>query len=121
MSRDYTINYQEVFAYLAGQFTHVDVEKVQSYVEEFLQGVDQKLKHMTQDEQMGLLIHTACCIERLASGESSPENPKRKAILHQYKKEFQELLRMLRPMEKAFHIIFSDDEAANILMIIFQI
>ena len=121
VSRDYMINYQEVFGYLAGQFSHVDVEKVQTFVEEFLHGIDQKLKHMTQDAQMGLLIHTACCIERLASGENSPENPKKKAILHQYRKEFQQILRMLRPMEKAFHIIFSDDEVANILMIIYQI
>lgn len=120
-SKDYEVDHQEVFHYLAGQFSHVEIKKVESSVEAFLQEVDQKLKHMTQDAQMGLLVHTACCIERLASGETLPENPKRKAILHQYHKEFQQLLRMLRPMEKAFHIIFSDDEVANMLMIIYQI
>ena len=120
-SKDYEVDHQEVFHYLAGQFSHVEIKKVETSVEAFLQEVDQKLKHMTQDAQMGLLVHTACCIERLASGETSPENPKRKAILHQYHKEFQQLLRMLRPMEKAFHIIFSDDEVANMLMIIYQI
>ena len=70
---------------------------------------------------MGLLIHTACCVERLLAGEASQTNPKRKMIIAQYGKEFQKLLRMLKPMEKTFHIIFSDDEVANMLMIIYQI
>ena len=120
-SKDYEIDYKGIFSYLAGQFTHADVKKVQSFVIPFLQQVNRELKHMTQDAQMGLLLHTSCCIERLAAGENSPANPKKKTVLQQYEKEFHQLLHLLRPMEKAFHIIFNDDEAANILMIIYQI
>ena len=120
-SKEEEIDNQEIFHYLSQQLEHVKVEKLRPYIEEFLCEINQKLKHITQDVQTGLLIHTACCVDRLVSKESSPANPKRKMILMQYEKEFQSLLHLLKPMEKAFHIIFSDDEVCNMLMIIYQI
>lgn len=120
-SKDCDIDYQEIFDYLGQQFTHARIAKLRPLLEELLHQIDGQLKHMTQDAQMGLLIHTACCVERLLAGEASQTNPKRKMIIAQYGKEFQKLLRMLKPMEKTFHIIFSDDEVANMLMIIYQI
>lgn len=120
-SKDENIDNREIFNYLSQQFEHVNVEKLKPYVEAFIEKINQELKHMTQDVQTGLLIHTACCVERLVSKESSPVNPKKKMISLQYEKEFRCLLHLLKPMEKTFHIIFSDDEVCNMLMIIYQI
>ncbi len=120
-SKDCEIDFKEIFSYLSNQFTHAEVDKLRPLVEEFLKQTDLKLKHLTQDTYTGLLIHTSCCVERLLAGEQSPKNPKKKAIMEQYPEEFKTVLHLLKPIEKAFHIIFNDDEVANILTIIFQI
>ena len=103
------------------QFKYAGIAKLRPLLEDLLHQIDGQLKHITQDAQMGLLIHTACCVERLLAGEASQTNPKRQMICIKYAKEFHKLLRMLKPIEKAFRIIFSDDEVANMLMIIYQI
>ncbi|MDD6194537.1 MAG: PRD domain-containing protein [Lachnospiraceae bacterium] len=120
-SKDCEIDYQEVFDYLGQQFKYAGIAKLRPLLEDLLHQIDGQLKHITQDAQMGLLIHTACCVERLLAGEASQTNPKRQMICIKYAKEFHKLLRMLKPIEKAFRIIFSDDEVANMLMIIYQI
>ena len=48
-------------------------------------------------------------------------NPKKKAVLMKYEKEFRQLLKIVKPLERTFRIIINDDEIANILTIIYQL
>jgi transcriptional regulatory protein LevR len=73
------------------------------------------------DAEAGLLIHISCCIDRLLAKQEVATNPRKAAILLQYDKEFKKLLKIVKPLEKTFHVIINDDEIANILTIIYQL
>lgn len=115
------INYSEIFEYLEKQLEHVNVTKLKKLLTEVLRAINEQIKELSLDTEVGLLMHMACCIERLL-GEGVPTaNPRKKAILSQYETQFNRLLKIVKPIEKGFRIILNDDEMANILMIIYQI
>lgn len=120
-TKDFEMNYDEVYQYLGEQFVNIDIDELKPLIEQFIIRVNDEIKHLTRDMEVGLLMHTACAAERLASKENSLENPQKTIVLRKYKKEFQQILRLLKPIEKTFHIIFNDDEISYILMILYQI
>ena len=120
-SRDYEVDYDDIFAYLSGQFKCIDIKKAENILKNMISEINRNLKHMSRDTEIGLLIHTACCAERLSAGEKSPVNLKKKEIMYKYEREFKTLLKLLKPIEKTYHIIFNDDEVSNMLMIIYQL
>jgi transcriptional antiterminator len=42
-------------------------------------------------------------------------------IISKHYRQFKEVLKLVKPIEKAFDIIFNDDEIANILTIIYKL
>ncbi|MBQ8278735.1 MAG: PRD domain-containing protein [Roseburia sp.] len=115
------IDYDAMFEYLGEQLEHVNITKLTRLLPEVLIRINSEVTPLSLDTEVGLLIHLACCIDRLAAKEASANNPKKKAILSKYEKEYLQLLKLFKPVEKAFHIILNDDEMANILTIIYQI
>jgi transcriptional regulatory protein LevR len=115
------INYEEVYSYLDEQLEHTNVSKLKKMLPVFISGVNEKICEMSLDSEVGLFIHTACLIDLLRSNISAPENIHREDIIEKYNWQFKELLKLLKPLEKAFDVIFNDDEAANILTIIYKL
>lgn len=115
------IDYNAMFDYLGEQLVHTNMEKLKKVLPDTLREINATLGELSLDTEAGLLIHISCCIDRLISNEPTAANPKKKAILTKYEKEFKALLKIVRPLEKTFHIIVNDDEIANILTIIYQL
>ena len=110
-----------ISVYLGEQLEHVKAPKLAKLLPEVLLRINAEITPLSLDTEVGLFIHLACCIDRLVVKEASANNPRKKAILSKYENEYLQLLKLFKPIEKAFHIILNDDEMANILTIIYQI
>ena len=115
------IDYDAMFAYLGEQLTHTDIGKLKKILPDIMQEINISLGELSLDAEAGLLIHIACCTDRLLGRQEVATNPRKAGILLQYDREFKKLLKIVKPLEKAFHIIINDDEIANILTIIYQL
>ena len=114
------IDYDAMFAYLGEQLTHTDIEKLRKILPDIMKEINSAFMELSLDAEAGLLIHISCCIDRLLAKQEVATNPRKAAILLQYDKEFKKLLKIVKPLEKTFHVIINDDEIANILTIIYQ-
>lgn len=115
------IDYDAMFAYLGEQLTHTDINRLQKVLPDIMKEINTSLGELSLDAEAGLLIHIACCIDRLQGRQEVATNPRKAGILLRYDKEFKKLLKIVKPLEKAFHVIINDDEIANILTIIYQL
>lgn len=115
------LDYDAMFEYLGEQLEHTNMTKLMKLLPEALESINREITDLSLDTEVGLLIHIACCIDRLAGKQGSPSNPRKKMILSKYEKEFYQLLKIVKPLEKAFRVILNDDEMANILTIIYQL
>lgn len=115
------IDYEAMFDYLEEQLVRTDMTKLKKVLPEVMREMNDTLGELTLDAEAGLLIHIACCIDRLQGKEPVAANPKKKAVLMKYEKEFRQLLKIVKPLERTFRIIINDDEIANILTIIYQL
>lgn len=114
------VNMEEICRFLDGQLEAVDMQKLKG----LWQMLAEELKReyaVTVEVETGLFVHMACAINRLASQGTIIKNPRREEIIQGHYAEYKVLRRLLRPMEKKFRIIFSDDELANIITIIKQL
>ena len=115
------IDYDSMFEYLGEQLEHTSMEKLKKVLPELLKEINAQITELSLDTEAGLLIHIACCVERLIEKEPTAANPRKKVIFSKYEREFKQLLKIFKPLEKTFHIIINDDEIANILTIIYQL
>ena len=115
------IDYNAMFDYLGEQLEHISIEKLKKLLPETLREINTEIMELSLDTEAGLLIHVACLLDRLMANEPTATNPRKKVILSKYEKEFKQLLKIVKPLEKTFRVIVNDDEIANILTIIYQL
>jgi len=111
------IDFEEIYRYLAEQLEHVDMKKLRRQLPMVLEGIN-SIMELPLDTELGLMIHIACAINRLIAREPMPQNLYREQIIRQNSRDYRELMRLLHPLEKSFHVVFSDNELANIITII---
>jgi len=115
------INTQQVFDYLDEQFEFADTKKLRRLLPAIVEHFNSSIAPMSIDTEIGLLMHIACSVNRLCSGAATPQNLRREEIIGQHGEAYATLRKKLKPLEKAFRIIFPDDELANILMIQYKL
>lgn len=116
-----SVDYDEVYLYLEEQLEHIKVWKLKKVLPQVISQINEKICELSPDSEIGLFVHLACCIDRVRGHECTPVNVRRESIIEKYSRQYKELLKLLKPLEKAFNIIFNDDEAANILAILYQL
>jgi transcriptional regulatory protein LevR len=110
---------QAIYDYLDEQLEFVDVEKVRKLLPNIMNEINIAVNgELTQDQKLGLFIHIACSINRLLAYEKQPINLQKESIMKKYGELSKIVLQQFRSLEKAFGIIFSDDEIANVITII---
>ena len=112
------IDFDEVFNYLSEQLEFVDIKKLKHVLPPVIEQIDKDILFMSIDTEIGLLIHIACSINRILTKEPIPKNIHKEQILRDQSECYKNLLRIIKPLERTFGIIFPDDELANIIMII---
>jgi len=112
------INFDEVFNYLGEQLEYVNIKKLRRYLPKMIEQINQEITPMSLDTEIGLLMHVACSINRILGQESLPKNLRKEQIIKEHNILYRKLLQIIKPFERAFGVIFTDDEMANIVMII---
>ena len=115
------IDFEEVYEYLDEQLKYADIAKLKRTLPSIIDKINTDVAQMSLDTEIGLFIHIACCVNRILSGEQALMNQKKDSIISKYDKQYKQLIKIIKPIEKAFSIIINDDEVANILTIINKI
>ena len=115
------INYGEIYKYLDEQLEFVNNKKLRRYLPVVIEQINTEISRMSLDTEIGLLMHIACCINRLAGNKPIPQNLHREQIITSNSESYKKLIKVLKPVERAFKIIFTDDEIANMITIIKQL
>lgn len=111
------VNYDEVYRLLEEQFTHAPINRIKSV----LPGVvdEMSIIYGLDDEQrLGAFLHLACLVERLMAGGVVETTEAAGKYILQYPEDYQTLIKIMRTLEKAFHIIINDNEIELLLMIV---
>jgi transcriptional regulatory protein LevR/transcriptional regulator with AAA-type ATPase domain len=117
-TEDVEIN--EVYQYLTEHLEAVEVDKLRQPLQEALEKLAAHYE-FSLGTQVGLMVHIACAVNRLAGKGITPANPRKEEILGRYKADYKYLRATLVSIEKRFHVILPDDEFANILTILYQL
>lgn len=115
-----SVNYDEIFNYLAENLEFADVSKMRKRLTSAIVELKEKYR-LSEGSEIGLLVHIACAVNRLAGNGTTPINPRKEQVIGQYPAEYKELRKTMSPIEKKNHIIFPDDEYASILIIMKQL
>jgi transcriptional regulatory protein LevR/transcriptional regulator with AAA-type ATPase domain len=112
------IDFDEVFNYLGEQLEHVNIGKLRRHLPKVIEQINQDVEPMSLDTEIGLLMHIACNINRMLGKEPLLQNMRKEQILNSYDAVYKKILQILKPLERTFDVIFTDDELANLIMII---
>lgn len=115
------IDYEEIFQYMAEHLELVDISKLKKILPKVLTSINTEIVPLSSDTEIGLFLHIPCSIERLLEKEKVPICAKKSQIIKEYGNEYKKLLKILKPLEKTFSVIFNDDEIAVLLTIIFKL
>lgn len=115
------VDYGAVYRYLGEHLTHVSMPKLKKLLPMVIEEINADITPMTSDTQVGLFLHIPCCIERILSKGEMPVNIQKAQIINRYLDSYKKLIRILKPMEKTFGVIFNDDELAILLTIIYKL
>ena len=114
------VDFDEMFRCLGDHLEYVDIGRLKEALMELAEQIERKYP-MSQDTKTGLVMHIACAVNRIAGRGVSIENPHREEIVQKYHGVYRDLRKYVAPVERKFHMIFSDDEMANIISILMQI
>lgn len=115
------IDYEGMIDYLKEQLEQTNAELLHKALPELIEKINEQIYGLSIDSKVGLFMHISCCIERMRKHDKTPKNIRKDRILSTYYSAYRTLLKLLKPVEKAFDVIFNEDEIANLLMIIFQL
>jgi transcriptional regulatory protein LevR len=96
----------------------VDIKKLWRMLPVAIKSINEQVKPMSIDTEIGLLVHIACSINRIAGKENIPTNIRKEQIIKSHGVHYRQVRKIIKPCERTFGIIIPDDEIANIIMII---
>lgn len=109
----------EVMVYLQEQFSACDMEQLKPLMLQFLSNLKEYLmRDISMDKQIEIVLHMSCLIERLLHHEYPTVNFEAAAIMREDSAKVQAIKKLLKPIEKSFHVSINDSEAATIVSII---
>lgn len=115
------IDFAEMYNYLEDHLEHVDMAKLKNLLPAAIGQINSDLTELALDSEIGLFLHIACSINRMVGKEPQPQNLNREAIIKANPADYKAILRLLKPLEKAFNVVFNDDELATMITIIRRI
>ena len=118
LSRGY---YEEVYQYLEMHLKLVDIQKLKKLLPKTLMRISSEIIPLSHDSEIGLFLHIPCSLERALTKEEPLKCIQKSQIINQYNRAYRKLLKIMKPLEKAYSVIFSDDELAIILTIILKL
>lgn len=115
------VDFEAVYSYLDEQLDRVNIGKLKKILPDTMARINSEIEHLAFDTEMGLFLHIACSLNRLMANEKVPVHLQKDEIIEKHSGSYKKLLKILKPLESTFKVIFNDDEMAYILTIIYKI
>lgn len=115
-----SFNYNDMYHYLEEQLRYVSISKLKTVLPDIIDKFSMYYP-LTEDQRVGLFMHLACLVERLLEGKSVSTNADKNKILSLFEEDYEVIVKVLKPLEKAFKIIIDDNEIVTIIMIVKKI
>ncbi|MCD8069701.1 MAG: sigma 54-interacting transcriptional regulator [Lachnospiraceae bacterium] len=113
------VNYDALLRKMEEQFENISTDKLRKV----LPGIVEELGdfyQMKNEDRIGIFVHLASLMERLAIDDHSKENEGDSVYISRYKSDYVFLSKLLKPLERQFKVIINDNEMGTMLMIIKQ-
>ncbi|HHV11411.1 MAG TPA: PRD domain-containing protein [Clostridiales bacterium] len=114
-------DYESIYQYLGEHLEYVSIAKVRKYLPGVIEEISSNVLKLSSDTRVGLFLHIPCSIERVLAKGKTPVCIQKTQIIRKYGRAYKKLLKILKPLENAFHVIFSDDELALLITIIYKL
>ncbi|MFV0392871.1 MAG: PRD domain-containing protein [Coprobacillaceae bacterium] len=116
------VDMEAVYTYLDDSLEYVDITKLKKLLPTLIEEIENiNVDELNQDQKLGLFVHISCAINRLIGNGKTPVNIQKQKVFKKYERMINGLIKCMKPIEKAFHIIINDDEIANIVCIVKKI
>lgn len=116
------IDYDSIYDYLKSQLSSIDVDTLRPLLQECITNIRHGAREAWSEEQeCGLLVHIACCINRLKNHEEGVQNVYADVVVSNNESLYEMLVRVLKPLEEAFDVAFDKNEISIIISIIKKI
>lgn len=113
--------YNELYHFLSEEVTNVDVNLLQKHMLPFLRTLSPLGYQEHWEQNVGLICHIACLIEKLILKQPTRDCPDLVLLRETYTKQFDFLRQQIQPIEQDFQIKMRDDDIAFILKILMHI
>lgn len=113
--------FEEFFAALVEQTPELDVSRFKRYIPGFLESLKELGYQDDWEQDVGLIFHIACLIEKLLLGQPSRDYEGADAFVLQYSNQLDYLHVQLHGFEEEFGFIFRVDDIIYILKIILKL
>lgn len=111
------IDYDAIYEYLSEGLPDLNISKLRRHLPRAVARIKKSAGGLNEAQELGLFMHLACSVSRLKSGEDIGVNRKKNQIIGGNKKLYYDLTEILKPLENAFEIHYSDDEIASLIEI----
>jgi transcriptional regulatory protein LevR len=116
-----TMDYDIIYQSMAEEMPELNINLLKRHLPRVMEKIRKIIRGFTEDQEVGLFMHIASAIYHQILHEEVPENTNRDAILSRNKRLYNDLRDILKPLENAFDIQFSNDELSYMISIIKQI
>lgn len=109
----------ETYEYLEENFKELDIAKIEVYLDDFMDKVQDLLKvRLDENKKIGLIIHIVCLLDRIRQEYTPSISFIASGVIDKNKEMVPEVKKLLRPIEKEFNVYINDTEIATIITII---
>ncbi|MGM9917865.1 MAG: PRD domain-containing protein, partial [Lactimicrobium massiliense] len=112
-------NYDQVYEFLQGEFHYASIPRLK----ELLPGVVDTLRDdygLNDQQEDGIFIHIACAVERILAGKPAPsvEKEQKDKVWRACRDDLNNVARIMRRLEKGFHLVFADDDLVTLVIML---
>ena len=109
----------ETYEYLEENFKELNMAKVEEYLDDFMNKVQDLLKvRLDENKKIGLIIHIVCLLDRIRQDYTPSINFIASGVIGKNEEMVPEMKKLLEPIEKEFNVYINDTEIATIITII---
>lgn len=114
------INYTEVYQFLEEQLHYVSISKLKSVLPQIIDDLE-VMYSLDSDQKTGLFVHIACMLDKILEGQKFEITKEDERINMVYQEDFKIISKIMKELEKKFHIIIDDTQIATIIRILKRI
>ncbi|MDD6512302.1 PRD domain-containing protein [Sharpea azabuensis] len=111
------LDYSAVYSFLEEQFKYISIAQLKSSLPSIIDELE-IIYSLNTDQKVGLFVHIACLLENLKQGNIKQAGMDAEKIIKNYPDDFKTVSKILKPLEKTFKVIITDDQIADIIKIV---